>query len=259
MLAPEVVLGDRYRLDERIAIGGMGDVWSGTDVLLNRRVAVKVLLPVLVSDQQFITRFRTEARTMAAMRNPGIVQIYDYGENVPVAGGRVDYLVMEFIEGASLGTWLGTVGRLGVAETLSVVGQAARALQVAHEAGVVHRDVKPGNLLVQPNGTVVLVDFGVARTAGGPSLTAADIVLGSASYIAPEQALGRPVSAATDVYALGAVAYCCLTGRPTVLGDDPLTVVNQHLHDAPPPLPPDIPAAVAELVTRALAKDPAAR
>ncbi|GAB3966463.1 serine/threonine-protein kinase [Plantactinospora veratri] len=259
MLSPGVVLNDRYLLGSRIATGGMGDVWSATDTLLKRRVAVKVLLPALVSDTEFITRFRTEARLMAALRHPGIVGVYDYGEDAVVDGHRVDYLVMEFIDGMSLSKRIREVGRLGVAETLSVLTQAAQALHVAHRASIVHRDVKPSNLLVQPNGSVVLVDFGVARSANVTSITASNIVLGSAHYMAPEQIAGRPVSAATDVYALGAVAYCCLTGRPPFTGGNPLHIVTQHLQEAPPALPPDVPAPVAMLVNRALAKEPADR
>lgn len=237
----------------------MGDVWRGTDVLLRRKVAVKVLLPSLVSDSDFITRFRTEARMMASLRHPGIVQVYDYGEDALVNGRRVDYLVMEYIEGAPLSKWIKETGKLGITETMSVVTQAAQALHVAHTAGIVHRDVKPSNLLVQPDGTVVLVDFGVARSANLTSITATNMVLGSAHYMAPEQAAGRPVSAATDIYALGAVAYCCLTGRPPFTGDNPIQVVTQHLQDEPPALPAEVPAPVAALVTRALAKSPANR
>ncbi|MGX7669015.1 protein kinase domain-containing protein [Plantactinospora sp. DSM 117369] len=259
MLSPGVVLNDRYLLGNRIATGGMGDVWSATDTLLKRRVAVKVLLPALVSDTEFITRFRTEARLMAALRHPGIVGVYDYGEDAVVDGRRVDYLVMEFIDGTSLSKRIRELGRLGVAETLSVLTQAAQALHVAHQASIVHRDVKPSNLLVQPDGSVVLVDFGVARSANVTSITASNIVLGSAHYMAPEQIAGRPVSAATDVYALGAVAYSCLTGRPPFTGSNPLHIVTQHLQDAPPALPPDVPAPVAMLINRALAKEPADR
>ncbi|MEO3926398.1 protein kinase [Micromonosporaceae bacterium B7E4] len=259
MLSPGVVLNDRYLLDNRVATGGMGDVWSATDTLLKRRVAVKVLLPALVSDTEFITRFRTEARLMAALRHPGIVGVYDYGEDAVVDGRRVDYLVMEFIDGTSLSKRIRELGRLGVAETLSVLTQAAQALHVAHQASIVHRDVKPSNLLVQPDGSVVLVDFGVARSANVTSITASNIVLGSAHYMAPEQIAGRPVSAATDVYALGAVAYSCLTGRPPFTGSNPLHIVTQHLQDAPPALPPDVPAPVAMLIHRALAKEPADR
>ncbi|GAA3752015.1 hypothetical protein GCM10022225_40420 [Plantactinospora mayteni] len=259
MLSPGVVLTDRYLLDNRIATGGMGDVWSATDTLLKRRVAVKVLLPALVSDTEFITRFRTEAHLMAALRHPGIVGVYDYGEDAVVDGRRVDYLVMEFIDGMSLSKRIRQLGRLGIAETLSVLTQAAQALHVAHQASIVHRDVKPSNLLVQPDGSVVLVDFGVARSANVTSITASNIVLGSAHYMAPEQIAGRPVSAATDVYALGAVAYSCLTGRPPFTGTNPLHIVTQHLQDAPPALPPDVPVPVAMLINRALAKEPADR
>ena len=259
MLSQGVVLSDRYLLNERVATGGMGEVWWGTDVLLRRKVAVKVLLPSLVSDSEFITRFRTEARMMAALRHPGIVQVYDYGEDAVVNGSRVDYLVMEYIEGGPLSRWINATGKLGVTETISVVTQAAQALHVAHNAGIVHRDVKPSNLLVQPDGSVVLVDFGVARSANMTSITATNIVLGSAHYMAPEQASGRPVSAATDIYALGAVAYYCLTGRPPFIGDNLLQVVTQHLQSEPPALPAEIPTPVAALVTRALAKDPADR
>ncbi|MEE6258492.1 protein kinase [Plantactinospora sonchi] len=260
MLSPGVVLNDRYLLNDRVATGGMGEVWSATDTLLRRRVAVKVLLPALISDTEFITRFRTEARLMAALRHPGIVQVYDYGENAPVDGGhRVDYLVMEYLEGVPLSKRIKAAGRLGVAETLSVVAQAAQALHVAHQASIVHRDVKPSNLLVQPDGSIVLVDFGVARSANITGITGSNVVLGTAHYMAPEQISGRPVSAATDIYALGALAYCCLTGRPPFTGTNPLHVVSQHLQDPPPALPPDVPAPVAALVTHALAKDPAHR
>jgi eukaryotic-like serine/threonine-protein kinase len=253
------VLSNRYELAERIATGGMGDVWRGTDVLLGRTVAIKVLLPALVSDSEFITRFRAEARLMASLRHAGIVQVHDYGEQAVVGDSRLDYLVMEYVEGVSLSTWIRTAGRLGVAETTSVVAQAAEALQVAHDAGIVHRDVKPSNLLVRPDGTVVLVDFGVARSTDLTSITSTNVILGSAHYMAPEQASGQPVSPATDIYALGTVAYSCLAGRPPFTGDNPLQIVAQHVQGEAPALPPDVPAPVVAVVTRALAKDPADR
>ncbi|MBE1486132.1 serine/threonine-protein kinase [Plantactinospora soyae] len=259
MLTRGVVLNDRYLLDDRIATGGMGEVWSATDKLLGRRVAVKVLLPALVSDTEFITRFRTEARMLAALRHPGIVAVHDYGEDAMVDDRRVDYLVMEYIEGIPLSKRIRAAGRLGVAETVSILAQAAQALHVAHNANIVHRDVKPSNLLIQPDGSVVLVDFGVARSGNVTSITGTNVVLGTVQYMAPEQIAGRPVSAATDVYALGAVAYSCLTGRPPFPGANPLHVVTQHLQDDPPTLPLDVPASVAALVSRALAKDPAGR
>ncbi|RKN15441.1 serine/threonine protein kinase [Micromonospora musae] len=253
------MLSGRYRLDERVATGGMGDVWRGTDQVLGRQVAVKVLLPSLVSDPDFIARFRAEARIMAALRHPGIVQVFDCGEDELADGGRADYLVMEFVDGEPLSKRIEAAGKLGVAETMSIVAQAAQALAAAHRGGIVHRDVKPSNLLVQEDGSVVLVDFGVARSTNVTSITSTNAVPGTALYMAPEQAAGRPVSGATDIYALGAVTYCCLTGTPPFTGDNPLQVAVRHLDDEPPELPHDIPEAVRALVSRALAKDPAER
>ncbi|WP_176738357.1 serine/threonine-protein kinase [Micromonospora pallida] len=259
MLSPGVVLSGRYRLDERVATGGMGDVWRASDVVLGRQVAAKVLLPALVSDPDFIARFRAEARMMAALRHPGIVQVYDCGQDELPDGGTADYLVMEFVQGKPLSKRIEAEGTLDVAATMSVVAQAAEALHAAHAGGIVHRDVKPSNLMVQESGTVVLVDFGVARSTNVTSITSTNAVPGTALYMAPEQAAGRPVSAGTDIYALGAVAYCCLTGGPPFTGDNPLQVAVRHLDDEPPPLPPEIPAPVQDLVFRALAKDPADR
>jgi serine/threonine-protein kinase len=259
VLSSELVLSGRYRLDDRVATGGMGDVWRATDLILGRQVAVKVLLPALVSDPDFIARFRAEARIMAALRNPGIVQVYDCGEDDLPDGGRADYLVMEFVTGEPLSKRIEAAGRLDVAETMSIVAQAAQALHAAHKGGIVHRDVKPSNLLVQEDGTVVLVDFGVARSTNVTSITSTNAVPGTALYMAPEQAAGRPVSGATDIYALGAVAYCCLSGSPPFTGDNPLQVAVRHLDDEPPELPHDIPEAVRALVGRALAKDPGDR
>ncbi|MEU8154442.1 protein kinase [Micromonospora sp. NPDC048986] len=259
MLSSEVVLSGRYRLDERVATGGMGDVWRASDLILGRQVAVKVLLPALVSDPDFIARFRAEARIMAALRHPGIVQVFDCGADDLPDGGRADYLVMEFVAGEPLSKRIEAAGRLDVAETMSIVAQAAAALNAAHRGGIVHRDVKPSNLLVQEDGTVVLVDFGVARSTDITSITSTNAVPGTALYMAPEQAAGRPVSGATDIYALGAVTYCCLTGSPPFTGDNPLQVAVRHLDDEPPELPHVIPEAVRALVSRALAKDPLER
>jgi eukaryotic-like serine/threonine-protein kinase len=159
VLSQGVVLGDRYLLHESIATGGMGDVWRGTDVLLKREVAVKVLLPSLVSDLDFIIRFRAEARMMAALRHPGIVQVYDVGQATLVSGVRVDFLVMEYVHGTPLSSRI-KAGQLSIPEVMSVVAQTAQALHVTHDAGIIHRDIKPSNLLVRPDGSIVLVDFG---------------------------------------------------------------------------------------------------
>lgn len=196
---------------------------------------------------------------LATLRHPGIVQVYDYGEDDLPGGGRAAFLVMEFVDGQPLSERIRTAGRLSVAETLRIVTQAAQALHAAHRGGIVHRDVKPSNLLVQANGAVRLLDFGVARSVNITSITSANAVPGTALYMAPEQAAGKPVSAATDIYALGAVAYQCVAGEPPFTGDSPLQVAVKHLHEEPPPLPADVPAPVAALIGRALAKKPADR
>jgi serine/threonine protein kinase len=254
MLSPGTTLGGRYRLDERIAGGGMGDVWRGTDEVLGRTVAIKVLLPALLDEPGFAERFRGEARTMATINHPGVVDVYDYGSENGTA-----FLIMEYIEGDALSRTLSRVGRLTPARTMALLAQAADALHAAHDKGVIHRDVKPGNLLVRPNGTLVLTDFGIARSAMVGQLTAAGSVLGTASYISPEQASGATATALSDVYALGVVAYQCLSGHRPFEGDNPLEIAMRHVRDTPPPLPADIPPVVRQVVDRAMAKDPAAR
>ncbi|WP_018254874.1 serine/threonine-protein kinase [Salinispora mooreana] len=254
MLSSGVKLGNRYRLDERIASGGMGDVWRGTDEVLGRTVAVKSLLPALLDDPDFAERFRGEARTMATINHPGVVDIYDFGSDQQIA-----FLVMEHVEGEALLATLNRVGRLTSARTMALVAQAADALHAAHLEGIVHRDVKPGNLLVRPNGTLVLTDFGIARSDLVAQLTAAGSVLGTASYISPEQATGAVATPASDVYALGVVAYQCLSGRRPFAGDNPLEIALQHVRDTPRALPADIPPQVRAVVERAMAKDPADR
>ncbi|MEV4196833.1 protein kinase domain-containing protein [Micromonospora globbae] len=254
MLSPGVQLGNRYRLDERIASGGMGDVWRGTDQVLGRTVAVKSLLPALLDEPGFAERFRGEARTMATINHPGVVDVYDFGNDQQIA-----FLVMEYVEGDPLSATLNRVGRLTPARTMALVAQAADALHAAHEKGIVHRDVKPGNLLVRPNGTLVLTDFGIARSDLVGQLTAAGSVLGTASYISPEQAMGQVATPASDVYALGVVAYQCLAGRRPFEGDNPLEIAMKHVQETPRPLPADIPPQVRAVVERAMAKDPAAR
>ncbi|WP_433529280.1 protein kinase domain-containing protein [Micromonospora sp. CA-263727] len=259
MLTSGVVLSERYRLGERVAAGGMGAVWRCTDVLLGRVVAVKVLLPGLTADPEFTARFRAEARMLAALRHPGVVAVHDVGQATLADGGHVDYLVMEYVDGEPLTARLRRVGRLDPVTTMSVVAQTAEALHAAHLAGIVHRDVKPGNLLVKPDGRVVLVDFGIARSGATAGITAAHTVLGTASFMSPEQAAGQPISGASDIYALGAVAYLCLTGRPPFVGDNPLDVALRRLREEPPPLPSDVSAPVASVVSRAMARDPAGR
>jgi serine/threonine-protein kinase len=256
VLAPGDLLGDRYRLDEFLASGGMGQVWKATDTVLHRTVAVKVMLPALLSDPGFEARFRAEARIIAALRHPAVVNVYDYGESTDANGRRTLFLVMAFVDGEPLSRRLARLGRLSAAETMSVVAQAADALAAAHAGGVVHRDVKPGNLIVQPDGAVMLVDFGVARSATMTALTTGGEVPGTALYMAPEQASGQLVTPATDIYALGAVAYHCLAGEPPFTGDTPVSIALKHLQDEPPPLPEVVPEPTRDVVERAMAKDP---
>jgi len=254
MFSPGVLLGNRYRLEERIASGGMGDVWRGFDDVLGRTVAVKILLPALLDEPGFADRFRGEARTMATVNHPGVVDIYDYGNDDQVA-----FLVMEHVAGDALNKTLGRVSRLTPARTMALIAQAAEALHAAHLKGVVHRDVKPGNLMVRADGSLVVIDFGIARSALVGQLTAAGSVLGTASYISPEQANGLTATALSDVYALGIVAYQCLAGRRPFVGDNPVEIAMKHARDAAPPMPADIPPPVRAIVERAMAKDPSAR
>jgi eukaryotic-like serine/threonine-protein kinase len=252
------IIEDRYRLEEPVASGGMSDVWAATDLVLGRTVAVKVILPALFAEPGFAQRFRAEAQIMAGLRHQGIVVVYDYGQ-VTLPEGEIAYLVMELVDGEPLSQRLAAVDRLGIDETMSIVAQAADALEAAHSAGVVHRDVKPGNLLVRPDGTVTLVDFGVAASAASTALTGPDEVPGTALYMAPEQVAKRDAAPSVDVYALGVVAYECLAGVPPFTAPTALAVAMRHVHDPPPPLPPELPEPVRDLVHRALAKDPADR
>ncbi|MEV0828959.1 serine/threonine-protein kinase [Nonomuraea rubra] len=258
MITPDTVLAGRYRLLSRLGSGGHGEVWRAQDTLLARVVAVKTIRAALADDPEFATRFRAEARSMATIDHPGVVSVFDFGI-AETAGGRTPYLVMQFLDGEPLHLLLARRGRIAPGATMDLVAQAAEALQAVHEAGVVHRDVKPGNLIIRPDGTVALTDFGIARAAEGHKLTASGIVLGTATYCAPEQAEGSPPTPAMDVYALGVVAYECLAGRVPFEGDNAVAIALQHLHDPPPPLPGDVPGGVAEVVVRAMAKDPASR
>ncbi|TDC83185.1 serine/threonine-protein kinase [Actinomadura sp. 7K507] len=249
-----LVLSDRYRLRERLAIGGMGEVWRASDEVLGREVAVKLLRLELGSDMSARGRFESEARFAAELRHPGIAAAYDFGEQ----DGRA-YLVMELVPGEPLDEILARDGGLALEAVLDLMVQAGRALTVAHEAGVVHRDVKPANLMVSPDGTLKITDFGIARRLAAASQTATGMVMGTAHYISPEQAQGLKLSPAADLYSLGAVAYECLTGAPPFDGSTPVEVALKHVRDAPAPLPPRVPAAARELIMEMLAKEPADR
>ena len=254
----DYVLDGRYQLDYRIASGGMGEVWAGTDIMLGRPVAVKLLSTHHAGDEQFRARFRAEARYAASLSHPGITRVFNYGENSPLGG---PYLVMELVNGEPLSQILERVGRLSAFNTMDVVAQAARALDVAHNAGIVHRDIKPGNLLIMGDGTTKITDFGIAkaRESGDPQLTATGIVMGTAMYVSPEQATGAVVTGSSDIYSLGVVAYECLAGEPPFVAEQPLAIAIMHKHDPVPPLPSDVPRPVNDLVMAMLAKSPEER
>ncbi len=260
-LAADVSLGSRYHLISQIAVGGMGEVWRAEDTVLNREVAVKVLRGDLAGDPSFLERFRAEARHAAGLAHPGIASVYDYGEVASEGAREADtaYLVMALIDGEPLSAMLAREGRLPADRSLDILAQTARALEAAHVAGVIHRDVKPGNLLLQPDGAVKITDFGIARAVNAAPVTATGMVMGTAYYLSPEQAASRPVAPTSDVYSLGVVGYEMLAGRRPFAGDNPVAVAMMHIRDQPPPLPDDVPPAARAVIERAMAKDPAAR
>jgi eukaryotic-like serine/threonine-protein kinase len=254
----ETVLGDRYSLTSRIAIGGMGQVWAATDTVLGRQVAVKILRDDLVDSPVFLERFRAEARHTAALAHPGIANVFDYGEDRD-GDHHVAYLVMELVPGRPLSKLMSDKGVLPVNVVLSVLAQTAEALHAAHLAGVVHRDVKPGNLLLLDDGTIKVTDFGIARAANSVALTEVGQVIGTARYISPEQAIGAEATPASDIYSLGVIGYEMLAGHPPFIADNAGALAMAHVHQPPPSLPPDVPTAVRAAITAALAKDPADR
>ncbi|WP_343955159.1 protein kinase domain-containing protein [Nonomuraea longicatena] len=247
-------LAGRYHLVSRIAVGGMGEVWRALDQLLGREVAVKVLGPQFAADPAFRDRFRNEARITAGLSDSGVAQIFDYGEQ-----GDLAYLVMELVPGESLAAILARNGSLGPEVALDVIQQTAKALHAAHTAGVIHRDIKPGNLMVTQDGVIKVTDFGIARALEAAPVTMTGTVLGTAQYVSPEQAQGAVLTPATDLYSLGVVAYECLAGRPPFQAESHVAIALQHLNEPPPPLGVDVPKPVRDLVAVLLAKDPERR
>jgi serine/threonine-protein kinase len=258
VLAAGSRIADRYQLDRRIAVGGMGEVWEAEDIRLGRSVAVKVLRPELSDDPEFLHRFRIEARTVASLDHSGIALVHDYGEDDGPSGHRTAYLVMELVRGEPLSSIIAR-GPLDPDQTLRIMEQAARALQAAHERGYVHRDVKPGNILIRVDGKVKLTDFGIAKAADAVPVTRSGMVMGTAHYIAPEQASGAEAGPAGDVYSLGIVGYECLAGHRPFRAESAVAVAMMQVREPPPPLPDSVPAPARDLIEAVLVKDPAKR
>jgi serine/threonine-protein kinase len=255
--SPTVVLGGRYRLDERLAAGGMGTVWRAEDTLLHRDVAVKVLNEGLSSDERFVERFRREAKAAAGLLHPNVAGVFDYGEEQ----GR-PFIVMELIEGETLADALARRRSFEPDEVASIGAGVAEGLAAAHAAGFVHRDVKPANVMLTDRGDVKVMDFGIAAPESGTGLTGTGMVMGTARYLAPEQASGKPATPASDVYALGVVLFELLTGAPPFDRESPVATAMAHVREDPPPVAsvrPDTPPWLAGLVDACLAKDPSER
>lgn len=249
-----MTFGGRYELQSRIAIGGMGEVWQATDLVIGRLVAIKILKDEYLGDPGFLERFRAEARHAALVNHEGIANVYDYGEEEGSA-----YLVMELVPGEPLSTVIEREKTLSIDKVLDIMAQTAAALQAAHSAGLVHRDIKPGNMLITPEGRVKITDFGIARIADQVPLTATGQVMGTVQYLSPEQASGHPASPSTDIYSLGIVAYECLAGKRPFTGESQVAIAMAQINEEPPPLPDTIAEPVRNLVYSCIAKKPADR
>jgi len=257
--AAGVVISDRYRLVNRIAGGGMGDVWRAVDKVLGRTVAIKFLRAEFADDNSFRERLRREARAAGAISHAGVVPVYDYGEITLDGAPYLAFIVMEYVDGPSLSAQLSELGPLGVERTLLVIEQTAAALQAAHDAGIVHRDIKPGNILVTPSGDVKIADFGISRSADASPITRTGVMTGTAKYISPEQAGGKSAAPASDIYSLGVVAYACLAGDVPFAEGNEVSIAIAHLHEQPPELPADVPAGLRDLIMSMLEKSPRQR
>jgi eukaryotic-like serine/threonine-protein kinase len=253
-------LGDRYQLQDPIGRGGLATIYRGWDLHMERVVAVKVLSDVYSTDPKFVTRFQREAKVMTLLHHPNIVQGYDYGQT----DGKY-YIVMELVEGTELRRYLRSRGVLDVDRAVIIAHDAALGLGAAHRRGIVHRDVKPQNVLVGRDGSIKLTDFGIAsvyKDVNAERLTTPEMTMGTLQYYAPEQAQGEILTPAADVYALGIVMYEMVTGHPPFDGDSPVAVAMQHIQDVPIPpshLNPNLSPALEEIILRCLEKVPEMR
>jgi serine/threonine-protein kinase len=254
------LLGDRYELDGVVGRGGMAEVYRGRDLRLDRTVAIKTLRPDLARDQTFQARFRREAQSAASLNNPTIVAVYDTGED-QTTGVPVPFIVMEYVDGKTVRELLIEGHRLLPERTLEIVSGVLRALEYSHQAGIVHRDIKPGNVMVTRNGDVKVMDFGIARAMSDTQATMTQTaqVIGTAQYLSPEQARGERVDARSDLYSTGCLMYELLTGRPPFTGDSPVAIAYQHVRENPVPpsrLDPSLPPWADSIVLKAMAKSP---
>ncbi|MBO0868607.1 MAG: Stk1 family PASTA domain-containing Ser/Thr kinase [Micromonosporaceae bacterium] len=254
------LLGGRYQVGELLGYGGMAEVHRGRDLRLGRDVAIKMLRPDLARDENFQLRFRREAQNSASLNHPAIVAVYDTGEEHGANGETLPYIVMEFVNGRTLKEVLAAEGRLMPRRALEITADICAALEFSHRHGIIHRDVKPGNVMLTQTGQVKVMDFGIARAmaSGASTMTQTSAVIGTAQYLSPEQARGETVDARSDVYATGCVLYELLTGNPPFVGDNPVSVAYQHVREDP--VPPshsnrDVSPAVDAVVLKALAKN----
>ncbi len=264
MTAQAPLLGGRYQVGELLGYGGMAEVRRGRDLRLGRDVAIKLLRPDLARDDTFQMRFRREAQNAAALNHPAIVAVYDTGEERGPAGESLPYIVMEYVNGRTLKEVLAAEGRLQPRRALELTAEICAALEFSHRHGIIHRDIKPGNVMLTQTGQVKVMDFGIARAlaSGASTMTQTSAVIGTAQYLSPEQARGEPVDARSDVYATGCVLFELMTGHPPFIGDSPVSVAYQHVREDPKPPSmsnPDVPPAVDAIVLKALTKNPVNR
>jgi hypothetical protein len=251
------VLNDRYEVQSTLGRGGMAQVYRANDRVLGRPVAVKILSRKFSGDEKFVTRFRREAQASAGLNHPHVVSVFDTGSHQDL-----HYIVMEYVEGETLGALMAREGPLPPARAVQIAADVAEALESAHRQDLVHRDVKPGNVMTDPEGRVKVVDFGIARAAADDTLTQTGLVLGTAAYLSPEQARGDRADARSDIYSLGCVLYEMLAGRPPFTADSSVAMAYKHVNEDPRPLSevgPEVPPDVQAAVMRALEKDPARR
>jgi beta-lactam-binding protein with PASTA domain/predicted Ser/Thr protein kinase len=261
MTAQARLLGGRYQVGELLGYGGMAEVHRGRDLRLGRDVAIKMLRTDLARDATFQERFRREAQNAAALNHPAIVAVYDTGEEVSSTGEKLPFIVMEFVNGRTLKEVLAQEQRLQPRRALEIIADICAALEFSHRHGIIHRDIKPGNVMLTQNGQVKVMDFGIARAlaSGATTMTQTSAVIGTAQYLSPEQARGEAVDARSDVYAAGCVLFELLIGHPPFVGDSPVSVAYQHVREdprAPSDINHEVPPDVDAIVLKALAKNP---